>query len=106
MEFPIKRDETSRYQDQWVNFDQRGYPVEGPCPTATPTHTSTPTHPPTFSTPTPTATNTATPTMPPTSAATPITTVPEPTVVPPPLPPVERDEDFRTTPGTSGIGLG
>ena len=44
MEFPIKRDESGRYRDQWVNFDARGYPIEGPCrpaPTATATVTAT-----------------------------------------------------------------
>ena len=76
--FPIHRDEAPRYRDQWVNFDQRGYPVEGLCPTATstPTPGSTP-RPPTTSassaTPTPTsAPATSTPTStsgPPTETA-------------------------------------
>jgi hypothetical protein len=63
-EFPIKRDESGRYRDQWVNFDARGYPIEGPCP------------------PAPTATATATATRVPATATTvPPTPTAQPTVV-------------------------
>lgn len=60
--FPIKRDETGRYRDQWVNFDARGRTVEAGCPPeatatapATPTATRQPSSPPSPppSTPTP-----------------------------------------------------
>lgn len=67
MEFPIKRDESGRYRDQWVNFDARGYPIEGPCPApATPTATATATRVPPTATavpPTPTAQPTVQPTV-------------------------------------------
>lgn len=60
--FPIKRDESGRYLDQWVTFDARGYPVEGPCPASmsTPTGTATSVTPRAPSTPTPIATPTTT----------------------------------------------
>jgi hypothetical protein len=71
MEFPIKRDESGRYRDQWVNFDARGYPIEGPCPAApTATATATATRAP--------ATATA---VPPTATAVPATPTALPTVV-------------------------
>jgi hypothetical protein len=74
MEFPIKRDESGRYRDQWVTFDARGYPIEGPCPApATPTATATATA--TRVPPTATA-------VPPTATAVPPTPTAQPTAQP------------------------